>query len=142
MIVPVLFFMKIGFKNVDFERAGFQYLGVLSEHREMVAPAEKVGDRNDAIDILRHNRRPDSFFRAYFSGHDAFAHGGRRIQSVAKSRSLQESRANYVGFRETVFKRLPEYYARDVGHLNTVTEGVNIEQIGVGDGTRDAGAAR
>ena len=40
MIVPVLFFMKIGFKNVDFERAGFQNFGVLPEHREMVAPAE------------------------------------------------------------------------------------------------------
>lgn len=97
IIVLVLFFTKIGFKNVDFERAGFQYLGVLSEHREMVAPTEKVGDRNYAIDILRHNRRPDSFFRAYFSGHDAFAHGGRRIDSIAKPRCLQEFWADHVG---------------------------------------------
>lgn len=40
-----------------------------------VAPAEKVGDRDDAIDVLGQNRLPGSFFRVYFSGHDALPHG-------------------------------------------------------------------
>ena len=108
MIVPVLFFMKIGIKNVDFRWAGFQYLGVLPEHRKMVAPAEKVGDRDDAIDVLGKNRLPGSFFREYFSGHDALPDGGNRIQSIAKPRGLQESRADHVGLRDAVFESLPK----------------------------------
>lgn len=76
---------------------GFQNLGVLPEHRKMVAPAEKVGDRDDAIDVLGQNRLPGSFFRVYFSGHDALPHGCSRIESITEPRSLQESRADHVG---------------------------------------------
>ena len=75
MIVPVLLFMKIGFENVDFQWPGFQNLGVLSEHRKMVSPAEKIGDRDDAIDVLGKNRLPGSFFREYFSGFNALTYG-------------------------------------------------------------------
>ena len=107
MIVLVLFFMKIGFKNVDFQWAGFQNLGVLPEHRKMVAPAEKVGDRDDAIEVLGLNRLPCSFFRAYLSGQDALPDGGSRIQSIAKPRGLQDSRADHIGFRDAVFESLP-----------------------------------
>lgn len=135
MIVLVLFFMKIGFKNVDFQWAGFQNPGVLPEHRKMVASAQKVGDRDDAIDVLGLNLLPCSFFRAYLSGQDALTYGGGRIQSIAKPRGLQESRADYVGFRDAVFECLPKHRARDVGQLNTVSERMNIEKIGVGDGT-------
>ena len=135
MIVPVLFFMKIGFKNVDFQWAGFQNPGVLPEHRKMVAPAEKIGDRDDAIDVLGQNRLPGSLLRAYLSGHDALSHGGNRIQSIAKPRGLQDSRADHVGFRDAVFESLPKHRARDVGQLNMVPERVNVEKIGVGDGT-------
>ena len=135
MIVLVLFFMKIGFKDIDFQWPGFQNLGVLPEHRKMVAPAEKVGDRDDAIDVLGQNRLPGSFFRAYLSGHDALSHGGNRIQSIAEPRGLQEPRADYVGFRDAVFESFPKHRARDVGQLNTVPERVNVEKIGVGDRT-------
>lgn len=135
MIVLVLFFMKIGFKNVDFQWAGFQNPGVLPEHRKMVASAEKVGDRDDAIDVLGLNRIPGSFFRAYLSGHDTLTHGGCRIQSISKPRGLQDSRADHVGFRDAVFECLPKRRARDVGQLNTVPERVNVEKIGVGDRT-------
>ena len=135
MIVPVLFFMKIRFKNVDFQWAGFQNLGVFPEHRKMVASAEKIGDRDDAIDVLGLNRLPGFCFREYFSGHDALTHGGCRIQSIAKPRGLQESRADHVGFRDAVFESLPKHRARDVGQLNTVPERVNVEKIGVGDRT-------
>ena len=135
MIVLVLFFVKIGFKNVDFQWAGFQNLGVLPEHRKMVAPAEKIGDRDDAIDVLGKNRLPGSFFREYFSGLNALTYGGSSIQSIAKPRGLQESRADHVGLRDAVLECLPKHRARDVGQLNTVPERVNVEKIGVGDGT-------
>ena len=135
MTVPALFFMKIGFKNVDFQWAGFQNLGVLPEHRKMVASAQKVGDRDNAIDVLGLNRIPGSFFRAYLSGHDTLTHGGCRIQSISKPRGLQESWADHVGLRDAVFESLPKHRARDVSQLNMVPERVNVEKIGVGDGT-------
>ena len=135
MIVPVLFFMKIGFKNIDFQWAGFLNLGVFPEHRKMVASAQKVGDRDDAIDVLGQNRLPGSIFRAYFSGHDALSYRGSRIQSIVEPRGLQDSRADHVGFRDAVFESLPKHRARDVSQLNMVPERVNVEKIGVGDGT-------
>ena len=135
MIVLVLFFMKISFKNVDFQWAGFQNPGVLPEHRKMVASAQKVGDRDYAINVLGQNRLPGSFFRVYFSGHDALPHGCSRIESITEPRSLQESRADYVRLRDAVFESLPKHRARDVGQLNTVPERVNVEKIGVGDRT-------
>lgn len=111
MIVPVLFILKIGVKNVDFQWAGFQNPGVLPEHRKMVTSAQKVGDRDNAIDVLGLNRLPGFCFREYFSGHDALPDGGSRIQSIAKPRGLQESRADHVGFRDAVFECLPKHRA-------------------------------
>ena len=34
-----------------------------------------------------------------------------------------------------MFESLPKHRARDVGQLNTVPERMNVEKIGVGDGT-------